>query len=269
MSYREIRSAFGHGQCLENSAVWDFLQNTDPAAWFGAIAAAEKHGTWLNTSVQKLPSATGDTEPVFCKHYPIKRGSQRLLARLGRYKSASVFVLTRKLCDREFPTPMPLAYFICRAGHRDGSFLFTENLDGFTDLRHWAKTGQTADYFSEHHLVARSLELMAELHAAGIVHRDFKFGNLLWHEDKRRLYLIDFDGAKTFSPETAVKPRARDIARFTLACHQVGLSQWSLEKVIDLYREKSGITDQSLLPRSRELYDVLLARHNRKRPVRS
>jgi len=265
MTYLKLKTPYGRGECLEDSAVCLFLKQTDPTTWFAAIPKSEKHGYWRNTSVQVLGSEGSASETVFCKHYPIKRRLQRLFAHLGLYRSASVFKLNRRLCDSGFPTPRPLGHFISNNGPRAGTFLFLENLEGYTDLRYCTESTPVLEYFLQHQLIERSLDLMARLHREGIVHRDFKFGNLLWNPEANRLCLIDFDGARTFDPAGSIKPRARDITRFTLACHQAGLDEWTLDKMVSLYQQKAGLNRQDLHHACEDLYAVLLARHQRKR----
>jgi len=182
VNYQPIHGPHGRGQCLSESPLFHFLQNSDPVVWFRSIPDDLKHGTLKNSCIQEFHADTAGSQLVFCKLYPIKKKVQALAARLGYFKSRSIFDLTRCLCDRGVRTPRPIAYFICQAGHRDGSFLFLENLADATDLRALGDKGLLDRYFQTAGVLEKCIDLMADLHAAGYCHRDFKFPNLLWQE---------------------------------------------------------------------------------------
>lgn len=260
MNYQTVSSTHGRGQCLPESPLFHFLQNSDPADWFRSIPDAQKHGTLRNSCIQEFHADTSGSQLVFCKLYPIKKQVQALAARVGYYKARSIFDLTRRLSDRGVRTPRPIAYFICQSGYRDGSFLFLENLAGATDLRVLGDRGVLDRYFQTAGLMDKCIDLMVDLHAAGYCHRDFKFPNLLWQEDSDQLYLIDFDGTRKLDGRDDVRGRARDLARFTLACHQARLPEITVEMVVDLYQQRTHL-DADLVTPTAELYQVLADRH--------
>ena len=88
-----------------------------------------------------------------------------------------------------FLSPTPVAYIeVSRDGRLLESYYICQHLDGAGDMRHWEDNPLADSQLPEVAL------LLAQLHKAGIYHKDFSPGNILIHTDpngEKRLYLID------------------------------------------------------------------------------
>lgn len=101
---------------------------------------------------------------------------------------------------------VPCALVLGLVLHRVGGllwrgYLLTEEIEGAETLdRALVASGRTGGALASSRLAERAIETVREMHDAGIVHRDLNLGNLLARGD--RVYVIDLDGARTFSRMT-------------------------------------------------------------------
>lgn len=71
-------------------------------------------------------------------------------------------------------------------------------------LREWAKTHGAADEMQLQHMFAGLLDGLEKVHAAGMVHRDIKPGNIYVRDNDSSLVLLDFGAARYASTAEAV-----------------------------------------------------------------
>ncbi|MCK8517002.1 hypothetical protein M0534_11800 [Methylonatrum kenyense] len=192
---------------------------------------------------------------LFYKRYP-RQGWRRMLGFFGiTSRARHVWHISRHLHARGVPIARPVGYL---DGRRE-SWFFCEALEhcrSFNDHLA-ANTLPEAEAITEK--VTRAL---AALHDADVVHRDFKWGNILW-SDCGDVVIADLDGARRCSkPERPAV--ARDLARFLTNGLEAGLKRhWALD-FISRYCALRGLDEASLLPAVAETIDTISRRHRKR-----
>lgn len=79
---------------------------------------------------------------------------------------------------------------------QENHFMVQEYIQG-TPLSSMIEKGYSFAEYEIKQIMLQLLEILSALHTQGIVHRDLRLSNLLWHEHK--LYLIDFGFARKFT----------------------------------------------------------------------
>lgn len=103
-------------------------------------------------------------------------------------KAERSFTNSIRMAELGFHTPEPLAYIeVSRRGRLYESYYICRQLDDADDLRRWE------DKPDAEPLLRALAEEMKRLHSAGVLHKDFSPGNVLYRrrDGEYRFYLID------------------------------------------------------------------------------
>ncbi|WP_081624500.1 lipopolysaccharide kinase InaA family protein [Thioalkalivibrio sp. AKL10] len=194
-------------------------------------------------------------DPVFYKRYP-SRWRNRILGHLGiRSRARRVWEFSTYLKGHNAPVATPLAYL-------DGSaesWFFCEALPQHPSLNQWLEDDALPDAAL---LSEQAAQAIATLHNAGVVHRDFKWGNVLFSATGD-LIIADLDGAR-FHHQPRRADLARDLARFSVNGLEVGLTQSWARSFIGRYCKIRGIPVERLLPAVARSVTVISKRHQKR-----
>jgi tRNA A-37 threonylcarbamoyl transferase component Bud32 len=80
------------------------------------------------------------------------------------------------------------------------------------------------------------IEQLARLHIGGLVHGDFKWGNLLLMRGEQN-WLVDLDSLRRARPG---RSGARDLARFVVDCEEAGSSADFIRRALEIYGLQRG-----------------------------
>ncbi len=124
--------------------------------------------------------------------------------------------------------------------------LVLEDVPG-ASLRRWIETHSHAALMERLRIAVRLVEIVAEVHAAGVIHKDLSSHNVMYDAETQRLKLIDFGIATRLrSEENKFKaPAALEGTLAYIAPEQTGRMNRSLDYRADLY--SLGVTLYELL----------------------
>ncbi len=111
---------------------------------------------------------------------------------LRRSKARRSYENARRLISMGFDTPDPVAYIEVHCGMRlTRSYYICRQIDGAEDLRLW----HLRDAAVMSPVLDALAQYMVRLHRAGVYHKDFSPGNILYRTEdgRRRFYLIDIN----------------------------------------------------------------------------
>lgn len=208
----------------------------------GALDTALREGRWpphkANLSIGKGHGAAvsgilkpaGAAPPLFFKRFRYCGAGLTVRRLLNRERASINWRIGCALWGHGVGTPRPEgwlwrggeAWFLCAA---------------WPDASNLAALGRQVRDPNE--LAASSLDFVAEIahmHAAGILHRDLKWGNLLQDPDGRRA-IIDLDSARQSSAAVRERAAARDLARFVVSGLEAGLSEQWVDAVSERYND--------------------------------
>lgn len=144
-------------------------------------------------------------------------------------RAAAVHRITLRLQQLGVSVPPSLGY--ARGGGY--SIQVAQWLEGATPLLSCAGTPGAEGKLSA--AIEGLLVQVAAMHAAGLVHGDLKWGNILRGEDKT--WLVDLDSVSRARPG---RSGARDLARFLVDCEEAGCSADFTHRVQAVYGEQRG-----------------------------
>ena len=179
-----------------------------PALQEALTSAAHSPAQWLEARGQLLKSerlgVVGLVDvagmPCYIKFFLARSAVQRLGFLLGLGRAPRAYDAGRELAAHGIPVAEPLA---CLRLPR-AMVLVTKAVPGADLKTLWLSARQGQDWPL---IMSRTAVALAQLHAAGFVHGDCKWGNLLW--DGEGLVLVDLDSVRqSASPQR----RGRDLA---------------------------------------------------------
>lgn len=149
---------------------------------------------------------------------------------LRESKAARSYLNAMRMKDLGFLTPEPIAYGETRRGLRlEQSCYISVGLEGATEMRHWE------DFpFADTLLPAFATEIW-KLHKAGVWHKDFSPGNILFTGDARtgyRFHYVDLN---------RMEFGVRDPRKLMSMFRSINLDPAQTEKLARLYAEVSGL----------------------------
>ena len=111
-------------------------------------------------------------------------------------KAERSFINSREIIRRGFNSPAPIAYIEeYKYGKLTDSYYICEYMEGFNSMRPYLDGIEKNDV-----LLTAFSQYTAELHCAGIFHKDYSPGNILWNydenSDKYAFYLVDTNRMK-------------------------------------------------------------------------
>ncbi|MFO0981007.1 MAG: lipopolysaccharide kinase InaA family protein [Planctomycetota bacterium] len=259
------------------------------------IAGAQVVKATLAREVVRIPTADGGA--VFAKRYWLRSTTEKLKYAFVASRAFSEWRTAHRLAALRIPCALPLAVAERRRGPLlTEAFYFCAGIDhaepygGFLESRFRADDAHTARKLAQ---LEPALEILAQLHAAGIYHSDFHGGNLLARDTggAPQAFLIDlhsihdpgalFDWMRTkdladllFSLRFALSPREQlDAARqYGLLTAGAGEVMAGIARVLAARarrhlasRSKRCFKDSSLFTRSQR--DGWQAYHRRDVPL--
>ena len=207
-----------------------------PALQEALTLAAHAPAQWLEAHGQLLKSeklgVVGliDVAGVSCyiKFFLARSAVQSLGFVLGLGRAPRAYDAGCELAARGIPVAEPLACLRLP----QAMVLVTKAVPGADLKTLWLSARQGQDWSL---IMSRTAVVLAQLHAAGFVHGDCKWGNLLW--DGEGLVLVDLDSVRqSASPQR----RGRDLARFVLNAEELALDAEIFETFVSVYAENSG-----------------------------
>lgn len=188
-----------------------------PAAEGAAAPTAARRFTLKQSQRRQVFAlAAPGRVPVAVKCYPPRRSLALRLRESCKPRAVTEAQMASWLWHRGLPTPRPLAVGV---GHREdgvASYYVAEMLLATTALgpaleSHFRPGDRSP---AKARLVRQARRILQDLHDAGVYHRDYHGGNLLWREAEGplgRLWLIDLARARRLG-DVAAGLRVRDHA---------------------------------------------------------
>lgn len=190
------------------------------------LAGLEKNpGKWFEENVSRLRqnrkvqagfASTGDGRKIFIKRYLLPWFWDRLALWLYSDKAGTQFRISSLLIEAGINVPSPLAIYRDLAGSPPSVLYMCEALNSCHSLRSAIHDLKETDSQEIPSLMAHVAEMIARMHAMGVVHGDFKWGNILiapgpgfdiWFVDLDNACPMDFPGKNRY---------ALDLARFAV-----------------------------------------------------
>lgn len=206
-----------------------------------------------NDSVEAglLTLDNGD-ERVFYKRYPL-RPIQRWIYRLARPSRAKhCWQISQHLLAADVAIAPPLGYL-------DGPtscWFFSEALEDCPSLNALL----AEDALPNPDAIAEAVATeAARMHSAGVIHRDFKWGNVLWRLPQTAI-IADLDGSKQ-PGKASVRARARDLGRFIVNGLEVGMDQRWARLLLDVYVAQTMVDNVHLEREASRVVERISRRH--------
>lgn len=187
----------------------------------------------LSTTVGILKgAAVGLSYDVWLKRFNSKSFLDFLVKRIFGSRAKRLYSVSRKLHEQGLPVPKPIAHREASFTAKDTFFIseIIENARSVADI--FIKDG-----FTEPRKIARQLaETIAKWHAAGAVHGDLKWSNIMLQEDTAgsRFFLVDLDQTKLYSTPN-MKGVMKDLARFYRYSLELDAEEWVRTEFIPAY----------------------------------
>jgi len=208
-------------------------------------------------SVLVIAAAPG-TARLLCKFFPEQGLVDRLWQRWGLDRPARMHRRLKRVAGRDLPIPPTLGHVSVTGV---GAAWFCPLLPGFS-LLHWAGDALPDTLRERAALLLPVVDTMLELHTAGFVHGDFKWGNVL--RDGDACWLVDVDGLRTVPPGGFCRGKARDLARFLLDCDEAGVPEAEVRALLCRYAELAARPVDEVEARVTPILARLRERHRRR-----
>ena len=217
---------------------------------FAGLRRAVRRKAWSGPSIEDAISLLG---PIAAST-PLK--SDDSVLRVDR--DGQTFVVKRYAAPKGAKPPRPLRAFRrafamenrlvpcakaqCALVAPDGSGVLVDDFVRGTDLHAWFHATGKKSYGALPHQRRRSVlerlgRTLRAMHDDGIVHRDLKAPNLLWHDNRTpggAFFIVDHDGARIARGDVPWKRRARDLARLDAS---LPASRTDRMRVLRAYRQ--------------------------------
>ncbi|MFZ5998719.1 MAG: lipopolysaccharide kinase InaA family protein [Nitrospirota bacterium] len=160
---------------------------------------------------------------VWVKRFNNKGTIDFLLKRIFGSRAKHLWRISKEMCKRELPVPMPIAYFEPSLEQKD-SFFLSSVVEHAVSLGELYKNGQFHDPES---IAQRLGETMAKWHMAGAVHGDMKWPNIMRQVESGSInfYFVDLDQAKLYNKPN-VQGIIKDLIRFYRYGLELGTEKW-------------------------------------------
>jgi len=201
---------------------------------------------------------TPDTPRLLCKFFPEQSFGDRLRQCWGLDRPARIHRRLKQVAAMDLPIPPSLGHISVKGV---GAAWFCPMLPG-TGLLHWAGDSLPDTAEQRTALLFPVLDTMGKLHAAGFVHGDFKWGNVLLDGDT--CWLVDVDGLRTVRHDGFCRGKARDLARFLLDCEEAGVPAVEVEALLCRYAELTAHSIAAVKARVGPIHARLKERHRRR-----
>ena len=212
-------------------------------------------------------SAGGDDCPAvkyFIKEYRYDSFWHKLVRRV-RSKGRKVWGVMLELESEGVSLPSPMALFI----HKQPGFLceyvVTEYLEGAVDLRSLDLQSIPGECSVTYDVISQAALLIAKTHFNGVVHGDYKWGNLMYVEANKSLHVVDFDGCFRSVND---KCFAEDLARFLVNMYEAGMGSAAQNLFLKTYAEEMKKNVEVISRQVKPCMNKILRRHLSQYPNR-
>lgn len=195
---------------------------------------------------------------LLCKFFPEHTVGDRIRQRWALDRPARMHRRLRRAASLALPLPISLGH-VSVAGV--GAAWFCPLLPG-KSLLHWTGENLPATPEGRAALLLPVVKTMDTLHAAGYVHGDFKWGNVLREGDT--CWLVDVDGVRAVAPTGFCRGKARDLARFLLDCEEAGVPSPEVHALLQHYAELASFSREAVETRVNPILSRLRERHRRR-----
>jgi|GEM_PF-3210300 len=207
-------------------------------------------------SVRVIESCEGSGPALLCKFFPTLGVGDRLRQRLRLDRPARIHRRLKALPESGLPIPPSLGH-ITFSGF--GSIWLCPLVAG-KNLLYWADDGLPGTEQEQLQLLNPVVDAMLDLHRAGFVHGDFKWGNVLYSPQSSTCWLVDVDGVCA-TGEGFTAGKLRDLARFLLDCSEAGVAEPAISRLLSRYAEGAGQGRETVAGLTAPLMARLRQRH--------
>lgn len=161
--------------------------------------------------------------------------------------------------------PKPIALMRKKSERNSPEYIISEWLDDASDMRS-SLSGESI--FSDEgrgYFILKAARLLASIHQLGIVHGDFKYANLMLSSTDKKLFSVDFDGAKKKNNKRLF---AKDVARFLVSMAEADMSVKDRDGFLFEYAASANVGVEAVAGRVEDHYKKIVDRHKIKYPDR-
>ncbi len=161
--------------------------------------------------------------------------------------------------------PKPIALMREKSERNNSEYIISDWLDDAGDMRS-SLSGESV--FSDERrdrFILQAARLLASIHQLGIVHGDFKYANLMLSSTDKKLFSVDFDGAKKKNNKGLF---AKDVARFLVSMAEAGMSVKDRDGFLFEYAGSVDVDVEAVAGRVEAHYKKIVDRHKIKYPDR-
>lgn len=161
--------------------------------------------------------------------------------------------------------PKPIALIRGKSERNSSEYIISEWLDDARDMRSSLSGESISSNEGRGCFVLQAARLLASIHQLGIVHGDFKYANLMLSSTDKKLFSVDFDGAKKKNNKRIF---AKDVARFLVSMAEAGMSVKDRDGFLFEYAESVNDDVEAVAGRVEAHYKKIVDRHKIKYPDR-
>ena len=161
--------------------------------------------------------------------------------------------------------PKPIALIREKSERNSPEYIISEWLDDASDMRSSLSGESISSDEGRGCFVLQAARLLASIHQLGIVHGDFKYANLMLSSTDKKLFSVDFDGAKKKNNKRIF---AKDVARFLVSMAEAGMSVKDRDGFLFEYAESVNDDVEAVAGRVEAHYKKIVDRHKIKYPDR-
>ncbi len=197
-----------------------------------------------------------DIKRVFLKVYQRKTWKRKIQYLFGHRRAYRSWQAHCHFCDMALAVPAPMVY----VANGSSEFVLSEFKNGLVDLRMFIGDKHMNTTFAESGIMTKAAELIAAIHQSGYVHGDCKWGNFLWSDADKALYVVDFDGAKPYHDKQATK----DVARFIVSAKEAKTKEKLLSEFMTCYGDIMKVDVDFLIKKISPVVNRIILRHKSK-----
>lgn len=220
--------------------------------------------------IDRLDETHPLADPVFFKVYRRRPGLRAGFKRLiGWHLPSWVWRTSWRLVEAGVPVPQPWGYFTPQSlTSRRASYLWAEWIDSALPAVRFARMPDRRSAVIDCDAFARqSALLLAHLHQAGFYHRDLNWGNVLVEPVSHRVWLIDLDSTRHWTPNRHTAA-CRDVARFLMDAVTFGTTREWQAMMLEEYARLCKQSSISLERRVRPMMNEYFRRRKKRDPER-
>ena len=188
-----------------------------------------------------------------------------LVRRYFNNKVKNIWDIHCELYINGVSAPKPIALMREKSERNNSEYIISEWLDDASDMRSSLSGESISSDEGRSCFVLQAARLLASIHQLGIVHGDFKYANLMLSSTDKKLFSVDFDGAKKKSNKRLF---AKDVARFIVSMAEAGMSLKDRDGFLFEYAESINVEVEAVAGRVEAHYKKIVDRHKIKYPDR-